>query len=81
VATAFPHAVELLSSGAGIVVPHEDPAALAAGVRRVLTDPDLAAAMAAEAARLAPALSWPAVARQYTDVADHVLAGRRAVLA
>ena len=30
VATAFPHAVELLSSGAGIVVDHDDPEALAA---------------------------------------------------
>src|SRR5581483_8342883 len=29
VATAFPHAVELLDSGAGIVVPHANPAALA----------------------------------------------------
>src|SRR4029453_16766587 len=44
VATAFPHAVELLSSGAGIVVPHGDPAALAAALRRILPPPALAAA-------------------------------------
>lgn len=81
VATAFPHAVELLSSGAGLVVPHEDPAALGVAIRRVLTEPDLAAAMTAEAARLAPALGWPAVAEQYRDVADHILAGRDSVLA
>ena len=36
VATAFPHAVELLGGGAGIVVPQRDPAALADGVRSVL---------------------------------------------
>ena len=47
VATAFPHAVELLGSGAGIVVPRRDPAALAAALRRVLTEPGLADGMAA----------------------------------
>ncbi|HMG44365.1 MAG TPA: glycosyltransferase [Acidimicrobiales bacterium] len=79
VATAFPHAVELLSSGAGIVVPHGDAGALAVALRRVLTDPDLALAMAAEAARLAPGLGWPAVAGQYADLADHILDEHEAV--
>ena len=69
-ATAFPHAVELLSSGAGIVVPHRDPTALAEALRRVLTEPGLAASMEREAARLAPAFGWPAVARQYADLAE-----------
>lgn len=73
VATAFPHAVELLSSGAGMVVPHGDAPALAAALRRLLTEPDLAQAMADEAARLAPSLGWPAVAAQYDDLADHLL--------
>ena len=44
VATAFPHAVELLASGAGIVVDHEDPDALVVALRRVLTEPNLAGA-------------------------------------
>ncbi len=35
VSTAFPHAVELLASGAGIVVPQRDPEALAAAIRTV----------------------------------------------
>jgi polysaccharide biosynthesis protein PslF len=73
VATAFPHAVELLSSGAGIVVPHGDATALAAALRRVLTEPGLAAAMASEAARLAPALGWSAVAGQYASLTERVL--------
>ena len=54
VATAFPHAVELLGSGAGIVVAHDDPDALASALRRLLTEPRLAGSMAAEARRLAP---------------------------
>jgi glycosyltransferase involved in cell wall biosynthesis len=73
IATAFPHAIELLSSGAGIVVPHHDPAAIAAALRRVLTEPGLAAAMSAEARRLSGALAWPAVAARYAVLADGAL--------
>jgi glycosyltransferase involved in cell wall biosynthesis len=73
VATAFPHAIELLSSGAGIVVPHGNSKALAYALRRVLTEPDLAVEMAEEASRLAPALGWTAVARQYCDLADELV--------
>ncbi|MDH3681844.1 MAG: glycosyltransferase [Acidimicrobiia bacterium] len=76
VSTAFPHAVELLSSGAGLVVPQRDPAALSGAIRAVLSDADLAASMAAEARRLAPALSWNAVARQYERLAGQLFAMR-----
>jgi glycosyltransferase involved in cell wall biosynthesis len=79
VSTAFPHAVELLESGAGLVVPQRDSAALAAAIRSVLTNPDLAASMAAEARRLAPDLSWTAVADRYDELAGHLLAGRQPV--
>ena len=73
VATAFPHAVELLESGAGIVVPRRDPAALATALRRVLTEPGLAEGMAREARRLAPELAWPAVASRYAALGDSLL--------
>jgi glycosyltransferase involved in cell wall biosynthesis len=76
VSTAFPHAVELLGSGAGIVVPQRDAVALAAAIRLVLTDHELAAEMAAEARRLAPDLSWNAVAARYREVARNLLAER-----
>lgn len=76
VSTAFPHAVELLGSGAGIVVPQRDPAALAEAIRAVLTDDSLAASMAAEARRLAPELSWNRVAGRYDEVAAGLLAAR-----
>ena len=46
------------------------PAALAAAIRRVLTEPGLADAMASEARRLAPALAWPAVASRYAALGD-----------
>ncbi len=81
VATAFPHAVELLASGAGLVVPQRDPEALAAALRRVLTEPGLSDRMAAEARRIAPGLAWPAVAAQYATLAERLLARRVAVSA
>ena len=69
VSTAFPHAVELLSGGAGLLVPQRDSVALGEALRRVLTEPGLAEDMAAEARRLAPSLLWPAVATEYVDLA------------
>jgi glycosyltransferase involved in cell wall biosynthesis len=78
IATAFPHAVELLASGAGIVVDHDDPDALAIALHRTLTEPDLAAAMAAEAARIAPGLGWPVVAGAYQELAGRILVERSA---
>jgi polysaccharide biosynthesis protein PslF len=80
VATAFPHAVELLSSGAGLVVDHDDPDAMALALRRVLTRPELAAKMAAEASRLAPSLGWSVVAGEYLRLASGLLAERLALV-
>jgi len=80
VATAFPHAVEMLGSGAGLLVPQYDGAAIGAALYRVLTEPDQARRMATEAARLAPALLWPAIGEQYRSLATELLANRTPVL-
>ena len=80
VATAFPHAVELLSSGAGLVVDHDDPEAMARALQRVLTRPELAASMAAEASRLAPDLGWSVIAGEYLRVANRLLTERLALV-
>ena len=79
VATAFPHAVELLGSGAGIVVDHDDHDAMVYALRRLLGDQRLAAKMAAEAARLAPGLGWPVVAAAYLDLVTTALTQAPAV--
>ena len=79
IATAFPHAAELLSTGAGIVVPHHDPPALAAALRQVLTRPERAAEMAGEARRVAATWYWPAIARRYDRMAVKLLSGYRAI--
>lgn len=72
IATGFPHAVELLSGGAGLLVPRRDPAAIAAALEQVLTVDGVADAMAETATRLAGALLWPAVAEQYLALAASV---------
>ena len=76
VATAFPHAVELLSSGAGLVVDHGDPDAMALALRTVLTSPKLAAKMSAEASRIAPSLGWSNIASEYLRLADQLMTER-----
>jgi len=78
VATAFPHAVELLGSGAGTLVAHDDPAALVSALRRLLTDPRVAGTMASEARELAPAMAWPVVANSYIGLAQGLVAARQA---
>jgi glycosyltransferase involved in cell wall biosynthesis len=80
VATAFPHAVELLASGAGIIVDHDDPDALVHALTQLLTNPERASGMAAEARRLAPSLGWPVVAAAYLALADQLLLDRAALV-
>jgi glycosyltransferase involved in cell wall biosynthesis len=79
VSTGFPHARELLSSGAGLIVERQDPIGIAAALRRVITEPGLAAGMAAEASRIAPQLLWPAVADQYREAAAGALRSETAL--
>ena len=80
VATAFPHAVELLGSGAGIVVDHDDPDALVSALRRVVTEPHVAGSMATEARRLAPSMAWSVVAGEYLRLAHRLIAQRSALV-
>ena len=78
VATAFPHAIELLGSGAGTVVGHDDPDALVGALRRLLTDPRVSGSMASEARDLAPSMAWPVVAGAYLELGQRLVAARLA---
>lgn len=81
ISTSFPHAVELLSSGAGVLVPQRDPWALADALEHVLTTPGAADAMAAVSRGLAASLLWPAVAVRYLDLAVELQSTRVATVA
>jgi glycosyltransferase involved in cell wall biosynthesis len=73
VATQFPHATEVLAGGAGLLVPHRDPAAIAAALRSVIMRRDMLTRMAATATATAPRLLWPVIADQYRDLAARLI--------
>ena len=75
VATPFPHAVELLTGGAGLMASHGDVEEFTAAVRSVLTDQDLRSSMGREARRLAESWFWPMIGRRYSTLLSR-LAGR-----
>lgn len=79
ISTGFPHAEELLGSGAGIIVERGDPAAIADAIRRIITEPGLARSMSAEARRLTPGLLWSAVAAQHRALASQLVRAHRSV--
>jgi glycosyltransferase involved in cell wall biosynthesis len=76
VSTGFPHAVELMTPGSGIIVPQRDPGAVSAALRRVLAEPGLAEKMAAQAASQAPSLVWSAVGQRYRELASRLVTRR-----
>lgn len=73
VATGFPHANELLSTGAGIVVPHRSPDAMAEAIQQILEEPHLAKRMSHQAKVMAADLLWPAVAARYVRLATRLI--------
>ncbi len=72
VATKFPHAEELLSHGAGLLVHQGDALAMSAALERVLCEPALAESMRKCARREATALLWPAVGDTYRALISRV---------
>ena len=74
IATRFPHAVELLADGAGLLVPHQDAPAMTEALRAVLTRPALADSMTQACGRIAPDLAWTSVAESYRALATSLLA-------
>jgi polysaccharide biosynthesis protein PslF len=75
IATAFPHAVEMLAGGAGRIVPHGNDMAIADTLEEYLTRPQALRASAWAARRLAPELSWQSIARRCEEVASRATAG------
>lgn len=79
IATAFPHAIEALADGAGIVVPHEDPVAIADALRATLSSRRRYQEMQRAAVEQAALVSWPTVGAAYRElVATTVAVGTAA---
>ena len=79
ISTPYWYAQDMLASGAGRLVPFDDPAAVAAAVREYLDHPETLAAARAEARRVSSSLSWPSVADATASVLQEAaeLAPRR----
>ena len=80
VSTPYWYAEDMLGSGAGTLVPFDDPAALAAAVCAFLREPEALAAARSEARRIGSGLAWPSVADATAAVLrEATVAARRRV--
>lgn len=68
VATRFPHAVELLENGAGIVVDHDSVGDMAQAISSLLEDTDAYAHAAAAARSMSDEMSWDTVGASYATL-------------
>jgi glycosyltransferase involved in cell wall biosynthesis len=81
VSTPYFYAEDLLASGAGLLVPFDDPAALAEAVIGLLDSPDRLERARSEARAVGSKLTWPQVGRQTADVLREAVAlGPRSVV-
>jgi glycosyltransferase involved in cell wall biosynthesis len=74
VSTPYFYAEDLLGSGAGALVPFDDPAALAEEVIGLLDDPERLERMRTEARAVGRELAWPEVGRQTAELLREALA-------
>ncbi len=79
VSTPYWYAQDMLASGAGRLVPFDDPAAIADAVCDYVAEPETLAAARAEAQRIGSSLAWPSVAEATASVLReaHEIAPRR----
>jgi hypothetical protein len=79
VSTPYWYAQDMLASGAGRLVPFDDPSELATAVCDYIEQPATLAAARAEARRIGSGLAWPSVAEATASVLDeaHRFAPRR----
>lgn len=72
IATQFPHAVELLGDGTGILVKQQSPNSIAEAIRRVIRDPEERRRMRDKSAAKASSLLWPTVGASMTSLTHAV---------
>lgn len=81
ISTRFPHAVEMLSGGNGVLVSHADPRSLAVAIHALASEPGEVMRLQMQARAVAPSLSWDAVAGSYVDVMASLIERRERTIA
>jgi glycosyltransferase involved in cell wall biosynthesis len=74
VSTPYWYAQDMLASGAGTLVPFDDPAAVTTAVCDYIEQPDKLAAARAESRRIGSGLAWPSVAEATAAVLQEAFA-------
>jgi glycosyltransferase involved in cell wall biosynthesis len=80
IATAFPHAIELLEEKAGLVVPHHDPVSLAAAIRTLVNNKHKVSEMYEATADIAREHRWSAVAARYLEFGSQLVSAGNVVV-
>ena len=80
IATAFPHAEELLGGDAGVVVPHRDPVSLASAIRSVVTEENRLEEMFDATADIARQHRWSAVSARYLEYGSQLVSSGNVVV-
>ena len=70
IATEFPHAIELVGRGCGVVVPHADPAALANAIQMLVDYPDVLRGMEKQAHAIGQEHDWTSIAAAYCQLGN-----------
>lgn len=78
IATEFPHAIELVGQGCGVVVPHADPRAIANAVAEIIDHPDSLRKMEARALEIGLEHDWVAIAAAYCHLGGQLSAVAKA---
>jgi len=73
VATRFPHAVELLGDGTGVLVDHQNPSSIAAALRRLILQPQIRQHMRERTRVKSAKFLWPSVGAEFSQLAYSIM--------
>jgi len=80
IATRFPHAIEMLGDGTGLLVRQQSPNSIAEAIRTVIRDPHERRRMREKSAAKAAGLLWPAVGASMTSLTHAITRSTRQFL-
>jgi glycosyltransferase involved in cell wall biosynthesis len=73
IATRFPHAVEVLTGGAGLLVNHEDPEDIASALRMAITNPRVSESLKMGASEISHSYLWNSVGGAYSELVEELV--------